>query len=132
MPKLGPLVISIRDPTTMNCYEEHKVNKTEARAECYIESTAESEFGICFALDNDWRKTWPSFLAKIYLDGKLCRRPIIGTCDEVSNQFEEIGGCHTSNGFLPFQFAARQFLGSRFRYHRETWLIGGDCRERMS
>jgi len=117
----------------MNYYEEHKVNKTEVRAECYIESTAESEFGIRLMLDDDWRKTWPTFLAKIYLDGKLCRRPIIGMCNGASNQFEDISGCHASNNrFLPFQFAARQFLGSRFRYHSETWLIAGDCRRRMS
>jgi len=127
MPKLGPLAVSIRDPTTKNCYEEHKVDRTGAGVQCYIESRAGSPFSILFELDDDWCKTWPTFLAKVHLDGKVCRRPIIGTCNGTSAQVEEISGCPDSNNrFLPFQFSARQFLGSPFRCQSsETWLIGG-------
>jgi hypothetical protein len=112
MPKLGPLQVSIFSNTERTTYEEHKVTFKNSSAECYIASTADSSFGVKFALDDNWKDTWPSFYTNVYIDGKRCHQPLLGMVDGLELKSSHISGCYVNrNQLVPFTFAARQFFG---------------------
>jgi hypothetical protein len=115
MPVFERFTVAIVKASTGTRYPEYKTSSTEARTECYIESTVDENFQIhleASKLPGYW-ETKDSLGLHIFVDGKRTDLPIIGFLDgDLVSEVTSIGMSVSSGRYALYKFTARQFSGS--------------------